>query len=147
MKIFIAAIGLMASFPAFAQTPAVKEVVAAYCFGALSTHTQLIEDKNDEKCQGNADCHAAIARFGTAGSVNGRKSHIIRYLTSRGFPQREELRAAVGEGAADMDRCAWRGETAAGTPVKRSSTADETSSSSEECAFVDTCQQLSWLEI
>lgn len=106
MKIFVAAIGLMASFSASAQTPAVKEVVAAYCFGALSTHTHLIEDRNDEKCQGNVDCHASIGRFGSAVLVDGRKSHIIRYLTSSGYPQREELRSAVGEGAADMDRCA-----------------------------------------
>jgi hypothetical protein len=135
LKIGIVAIGLLTSFTASAQTPDVKEVFAAYCFGALSTRSHIAEDKTD----------AAFDRSGTARSVDARKSQIIRYLTERGFPQRQELRDAVVEGAADMDHCVSAHSPPAKMGVDQSPSSDETRAYPRQCSLVDTCSNLSWL--
>jgi hypothetical protein len=158
MKRLLVLMTILVGAPALAQSePSAKEVLAAYCFGALSAQTQFIESVAQRKCGNDERCRGQIDPKQIHDLIERQKTQLFAYLGARGDPKRPILSTAVAEGADDSTKCVWSDiKNKVGCPAfcaRRSdldqaqcrSTCEQREGAPRDCAAAEKCADLSWI--
>jgi hypothetical protein len=157
MKRLLVLMIILVGAPALAQSdPSAKEVLAAYCFGALSAQTQFIDSVAQRKCGSDEKCRRQIDPKKAHDLIERQKAQLYAYLAARGDPKRPMLATAVAEGADDSGKCMWSDIKNSGGCqafcARRSDrdqlqcrfTCDKTEGTPKDCAAAEKCADVSW---